>query len=143
MKLLLILSLLSFNAFAGGAVGGASGTTGDDKVIVQPSRSSESNEDLDYGKNCLTSLDANFDFSGKDISSEFLKKEISNVLQKPKKSIGRSIASVEEDKPLSKPISCKIFARAIDDPRFMDLIVPRESLNPIEIPKPNPGAMTR
>ena len=143
MKIFLLFSLISFNVHSSGSLGGAVGSTGEDKVVVQPTKRDDLEEDILYGKNCLSSLDSDFNFTGKIITTEFLKKEITIFLQKPKKSPGRSIASAEEGADVSKPISCKIFARSIDDPRFLDLIVPRETVTPLETPMPVKGTLTR
>lgn len=127
MKLFLILILVATSTvYAGGSVSGQAGTTSEDeKVVVQPSGYSVDEDDLKKGQDCLTKLNPNLELKGKALSVEFLKKEISLAITKPMAKIGRAIASVEDSETSFRPVSCSLFARALQDPRFTDLIVPK------------------
>lgn len=144
MKYLILLTVIySFSSYGGGTVGGSSGSTGDN-VIVIPTEYKDQEIDIEYGKSCLTDLDPTFDFSGMKITVNELKTVIENKINKPRPTQGRSIASIETtNSAKSKPVSCKLFARGIGDPKFLDLVVPREKVAPIETPMPVNGTLTR
>ncbi len=107
---------------AGGSVGGSAGGTDEEKVKV-PTGLIETDDEIQLGKTCLTSIDPQYNFSNKLMTTEFLKSEIIKSLSYIKKNKGRSIASISNDQD-TKSFDCYIFAKIHNDPNLTNILVP-------------------
>ncbi len=133
MKMILLLALLSTSAFAGGVNGGGSaggtaggGSTGTDTKPVKVADYKEDEADLiDSGKRCLQAYNPNYQFETA-VTVSGLKKAITDEITKPKKSIGRSIASVSET-PKIESMECNLFARDVGDREFINIVTPMDT----------------
>lgn len=141
MKTILFLTvLISQNAFAlGGTEGGDAGGNG--KEVKKKAIAEFDAVILESGKKCLMDLNPKYSFDAKsDLSLDFLKKEIEKELTKPKTSVGRAIASVDED---YRSFDCNLFAKYSGDEKFVDTVLPKEKIAPVDTIKESNQSIPR
>lgn len=129
MKAIILLTLCLNTAFAGGVnEGGTAGGTGSGTKPAIFAMNSEDADTIEAGKKCLSFYTAQA--VEKEMTVEELKKAILAEVNKdaaPKaRSMGRSIASVEEDAPSKKSTSmeCHLFAKDTGDKAFLNQLSP-------------------